>query len=184
MTTDETSNAAGPQDSLAGFPLPGSAASVVAVPAPGHGPGYWAGASSAAFDEEGTFVIGYRVRNGHDGAAETVIARSDDGERFTTVATSSSPSSARRAWSAHLSSVPRRGAGVCTSAAPTLEVPTGGSTQSMPTSRKGSLLPTLAPSSPATASPASKIHWCSVRARDGRPGSAATFSISPARRIA
>ena len=87
MTTDETSNAAGPQDSLVGFPLPGSAASVVAVPAPGHGPGYWAGASSAAFDEDGTFVIGYRVRNGHDGAAETVIARSEDGERFTTVAT-------------------------------------------------------------------------------------------------
>ena len=82
------------------------------------------------------------------------------------------------------SSVPRRGVGVCTSAAPTLEVPTGGSTQSMPTSRKGSLLPTLAPSSPATASPVSKIHWCSVRARDGRPGSAATFSISPARKIA
>ena len=86
-TTDETSNTAGLQDSLGGFPLPGSAASVVAVPAPGEGPGYWAGASSAALDEDGTFVIGYRVRNGHDGAAETVIARSEDGERFTTVAT-------------------------------------------------------------------------------------------------
>jgi len=32
-------------------------------------------------------VIGYRVRNGHDGIDQTVIARSPDGERFTTVAT-------------------------------------------------------------------------------------------------
>jgi hypothetical protein len=87
VTTDEASNAAGPQGSLGGFPLPGSAPAVVAVAAPGDGPGYWAGASSAALDEDGTFVIGYRLRNGHDGAAETVIARSEDGERFTTVAT-------------------------------------------------------------------------------------------------
>jgi hypothetical protein len=88
VTTDETSNtAAGPQDSLRKFPLPGSAASVVAVPAPAEGPGYWAGASSATLEEDGTFVIGYRLRHGHDGAAETVIARSEDGERFTTVAT-------------------------------------------------------------------------------------------------
>ena len=88
MTTDDASNnTAGPQHSLRGFPLPGTATSVVAAAAPGHGPGYWAGASSATLDEDGTFVIGYRVRNGHDGAAETVIARSEDGERFTTVAT-------------------------------------------------------------------------------------------------
>src|SRR5215211_3050607 len=87
MTRDEASNTAGPQDSLRGFPLPGSAASVVAVPAPGQEPGYWAGASSAALDEDGTFVIGYRVRKGHDGNDVTVIARSEDGERFNTVAT-------------------------------------------------------------------------------------------------
>jgi hypothetical protein len=88
VTTDDASNnTAGPQHSLRGFPLPGTATSVVAAAAPGHGPGYWAGASSATLDEDGTFVIGYRVRNGHDGAAETVIARSEDGERFTTVAT-------------------------------------------------------------------------------------------------
>jgi hypothetical protein len=60
---------------------------VVAVPAPGVGPGYWAGASSATLDEDGTFVIGYRVRNGHDGIDQTVIARSADGETLTTVAT-------------------------------------------------------------------------------------------------
>jgi hypothetical protein len=59
VTTDEAPNTAGPQDSLRGFPLPRSAASVVAVPAPGVGPGYWAGASSAALDEDGTFVVGY-----------------------------------------------------------------------------------------------------------------------------
>jgi hypothetical protein len=87
VTTDEPSNTARPQDSLRDFPLPGSAASVVAVPAPGEGAGFWAGASCAAFDEDGTLVIGYRVRHGHGGAVETVIARSEDGERFTTVAT-------------------------------------------------------------------------------------------------
>jgi hypothetical protein len=38
-------------------------------------------------DGTGGFVIGYRVRNGHDGIDQTVIARSPDGERFTTVAT-------------------------------------------------------------------------------------------------
>jgi hypothetical protein len=60
---------------------------VVAVAAPGAGPGYWAGASSAAADPDGGFVVGYRVRNGHDGIDQTVVARSPDGERFTTVAT-------------------------------------------------------------------------------------------------
>jgi hypothetical protein len=69
------------------FPLPGMGRPVVAVPAPGVGPGYWAGASCAVADGDGGFVIGYRVRNGHDGIDQTVIARSPDGERFTTVAT-------------------------------------------------------------------------------------------------
>ena len=87
VTTDEASNAAAPQDPPRGFPLPGSAAPVVAVPSPGDGSGYWAGSSSATLDEDGTFVIGYRLRHGHHGIAETVIARSEDGERFSTVAT-------------------------------------------------------------------------------------------------
>jgi hypothetical protein len=69
------------------FPLPGMGRAVVAVPAPGDGPGYWAGASCAALDADGSFVVGYRVRNGHDGIDQTVIARSADGETFTTVAT-------------------------------------------------------------------------------------------------
>jgi hypothetical protein len=69
------------------FPLPGMGRAVVAVPAPGAGPGYWAGGSCATLDEDGTFVMGYRVRNGHDGIDQTVIARSADGETLTTVAT-------------------------------------------------------------------------------------------------
>jgi hypothetical protein len=60
---------------------------VVAVPAPGDGPGYWAGAPCGVLDSDGSFVVGYRVRNGHNGIDQTVIARSADGERLTTVAT-------------------------------------------------------------------------------------------------
>jgi hypothetical protein len=72
---------------MATFPLPGMGRAVVAVPAPGEGPGWWAGASSATPDPDGGFVVGYRLRNGHDGIDETVVARSPDGETFTTVAT-------------------------------------------------------------------------------------------------
>jgi hypothetical protein len=68
------------------FPLPGTGRAVVAVRAPGTGPGYWAGSSSAALDEDGTFVIAYRVRTGHEGRGSTVVARSEDGEQYTTVA--------------------------------------------------------------------------------------------------
>jgi hypothetical protein len=70
-----------------GFPLPGMGRAVVAVPAPGAGPGYWAGASCAVVDPDGGLVVGYRVRNGHDGIDQTVVARSPDGETLTTVAT-------------------------------------------------------------------------------------------------
>ena len=72
---------------MSDFPLPGSADAVVAVPAPGPGPGFWAGAPSAAFDDDGGILLAYRVRNGHDGNDETVVARSADGERFETVVT-------------------------------------------------------------------------------------------------
>ena len=58
------------------FPLPGSADAVVAAPAPGQGPQFWAGAPSAVLDADGTIVVGYRVRNGPDTTDETVIARS------------------------------------------------------------------------------------------------------------
>ena len=68
------------------FPLPGRGTPVVAVPAPGTGEGWWAGASSAALDVDGSFVIAYRVRTGHAGRGSAVIARSLDGEHLTTVA--------------------------------------------------------------------------------------------------
>jgi hypothetical protein len=69
------------------FPLPGSSRPIVAVPAPGAGIGCWAGSSSAVLDDDGTFVVAYRVRHGEaaENPVETVVARSDDGERFTTV---------------------------------------------------------------------------------------------------
>lgn len=74
---------------MTAFPLPGSAAAIVAVPAPGSGQGFWAGSSSSALDPDGTFVLAYRLRmgTGPEDPAATVITRSEDGERYTTVAT-------------------------------------------------------------------------------------------------
>lgn len=68
------------------FPLP-TAHSVVAVPAPGTGFGAWAGAASAALDDDGSVVVAYRIRNVEQRGAATVVARSDDGETLETVAT-------------------------------------------------------------------------------------------------
>jgi len=68
------------------FPLPGSGRAAVAVPAPGPGVGYWSGASSAALADDGSFVIAYRRRLLEHRGAATVVARSDDGEHFETVA--------------------------------------------------------------------------------------------------
>jgi hypothetical protein len=68
-----------------GFPLPGTGRVHVAVPAPGPGPGRWVGAPSAALDPDGGFVIAYRVRVTDQRGAATVVARSADGERLTTV---------------------------------------------------------------------------------------------------
>jgi len=59
----------------------------VAVPAPGTGVGWWAGSSQAALDDDGTYVIAYRVRTGVHGRGSNVVARSEDGERLTTVCT-------------------------------------------------------------------------------------------------
>lgn len=69
------------------FPLPGMGESVVAIPAPGTGPLHWAGAPSAALDEDGSVVLAYRLRVAEDELAQTVVARSGDGERFETVCT-------------------------------------------------------------------------------------------------
>lgn len=71
---------------MTAFPLPSTAPAAVAAHAPGTGPGYWAGAPSALQDADGTFVVAYRVRHGHDGVDETVIARSADGIALETVA--------------------------------------------------------------------------------------------------
>jgi hypothetical protein len=68
------------------IPLPGMGTPVVAAVAPGTGEGWWAGASTAALDEDGSFVIAYRVRTGAAGRGSTIVARSPDGERLTTVA--------------------------------------------------------------------------------------------------
>ena len=61
----------------------------MAVPAPGTGTGFWAGSPSAVLDPEGGVLLAYRVRTGvgPEGGAQTVVARSDDGVAFTTVAT-------------------------------------------------------------------------------------------------
>jgi hypothetical protein len=72
---------------LADFPLPGSADYSVAVPAPGNGVGWWAGSSHATLDDDGTYLIAYRVRMGAKGRGSNVVARSEDGEHFTTVCT-------------------------------------------------------------------------------------------------
>jgi hypothetical protein len=72
---------------LADFPLPGSAEPFVAVPAPGTGVGWWAGSSHAALDDDDTYVIAYRMRTGAQGRGSNVVARSEDGEHFTTVCT-------------------------------------------------------------------------------------------------
>ncbi len=65
--------------------MPGAGEPVVAVPAPGAGPGWWAGAPAAALDDDGSILLAYRVRNGHDGNDQTVVARSADGVSFETL---------------------------------------------------------------------------------------------------
>jgi len=67
--------------------LPSYDRSEVVVPAPGAGPGHWAGAASAVL-VDGTFWLSYRVRYPlADGrGVSVVIARSDDGVAFEPVA--------------------------------------------------------------------------------------------------
>ena len=73
-------------------PLPSVEQGRVVVPAPDRGPGNWAGAPHALLDD-GIYWLSYRVRraSGPERAqtrgVETVVARSEDGERFATVAT-------------------------------------------------------------------------------------------------
>ncbi len=71
---------------MSSFPLPTGSGTVV-VPAPASGPQNWAGAPSAAYDEDGSIVLAYRVRGAEGPTDANVIARSADGERFETVVT-------------------------------------------------------------------------------------------------
>lgn len=65
----------------------GGATGAVVVPAPGSGWGRWAGAPSAALDQDGSWVLAYRLRSVEDGLAEVVVVRSEDGQHLTPVAT-------------------------------------------------------------------------------------------------
>src|SRR5207342_1596139 len=68
-------------------PLPSPDGEVV-VPAPGRGPGHWAGAPSALLDDDGRVWLAYRLRRPIDDGrgVGVVVARSSDGVRFETVA--------------------------------------------------------------------------------------------------
>ncbi|GAB1823413.1 hypothetical protein HerbRD11066_65770 [Herbidospora sp. RD11066] len=69
--------------------LPQPQRSVVAIPPPGDGPGFWAGAPSAVVTPDGTIYLAYRLRRpiGEGRGYAIQIARSDDGERFEPVLT-------------------------------------------------------------------------------------------------
>jgi hypothetical protein len=66
------------------FPLPGRTASQLAVPPPDSGSQRWAGAPAAQLDTDGATLLAYRTRG--DGGDRVVLARSEDGVRFTTIA--------------------------------------------------------------------------------------------------
>jgi len=72
---------------ISGAPLPRYERSEVAVAAPGSGPGHWAGAPSAVF-EDGAYWVAYRVRQPLDAGrgVAVVVARSADGVRLEPVA--------------------------------------------------------------------------------------------------
>ena len=67
--------------------LPRFEDATVVVPAPGHEPGNWSGAASAVL-VDGVYWLTYRVRRPlREGrGVSVVVARSDDGEHFVTVA--------------------------------------------------------------------------------------------------
>ncbi|MGA3145985.1 MAG: hypothetical protein ABSF33_00760 [Acidimicrobiales bacterium] len=69
------------------LPPPCPDRSRVVVPAPGDGPGHWAGGPSAVLDGDGTFWLAYRLRRpvGAGRGYANVVARSVDGVEFETV---------------------------------------------------------------------------------------------------
>jgi hypothetical protein len=70
------------------LPIPSPEAASVVVPAPGDGAGHWAGGPSAVLDGDGIFWLAYRLRRpiGAGRGYANVVARSEDGEQFETVA--------------------------------------------------------------------------------------------------
>lgn len=72
---------------LVDLALPSSDGATVVVPAPDIGAGNWAGGASAVL-HEGVFWLTYRVRRPimAGRGVSVVVARSEDGERFETVA--------------------------------------------------------------------------------------------------
>ena len=68
------------------LPLPTYADAEIVVPAPGNGPGNWAGAASAVL-HDGVFWLTYRVRRplAEGRGVSVVVARSEDGVRFVPV---------------------------------------------------------------------------------------------------
>ncbi len=69
-------------------PVPDAAKATVVQEPLGKGPGHWAGGPSAALGEDGAIYLGYRFRRpfGEGRGFLNVVARSEDGERFETVA--------------------------------------------------------------------------------------------------
>src|SRR3954447_3147180 len=67
--------------------LPSFEDATVVVPAPDSGPGNWSGAASAVLDQ-GVYWLTYRVRRplAEGRGVSVVVARSEDGEHFVTVA--------------------------------------------------------------------------------------------------
>ena len=74
--------------SATALPEPSPDDAVLVVAAPGDGPGYWAGGPSAALADDGTYWLAYRLRRplGVGRGYANVIARSEDGVSFETVA--------------------------------------------------------------------------------------------------
>jgi hypothetical protein len=77
-----------PVTALPVLPIPRVADAAVAVPPPGSGAGFWAGAPSAVL-VDGVYHLAYRLRAplGSGRGMANVVARSTDGVRFTPVAT-------------------------------------------------------------------------------------------------
>src|SRR3984957_3072391 len=69
-------------------PVPDPAAATIVQDPLGKGPGHWAGGPSAALGPDGAIYLAYRFRRpfGEGRGFLNVVARSEDGERFQTLA--------------------------------------------------------------------------------------------------